>query len=52
MRVADLSRSAKLAAGETVLILGATGVTGKLAVQIAKILGADTSLRQDATNKC
>jgi NADPH:quinone reductase-like Zn-dependent oxidoreductase len=31
---------AMLAAGETVLILGATGVTGKLAVQIAKILGA------------
>lgn len=31
---------AKLVAGETVLILGATGVTGKLAVQIAKILGA------------
>src|SRR5580693_6129215 len=31
---------AKLAAGETVLILGATGTAGKLAVQIAKILGA------------
>lgn len=31
---------AKLAVGETVLILGATGVTGKLAVQIAKLLGA------------
>jgi NADPH2:quinone reductase len=29
-----------LAAGETVLILGATGVTGQLAVQIAKLLGA------------
>ncbi|HKS97681.1 MAG TPA: zinc-binding alcohol dehydrogenase family protein [Terriglobia bacterium] len=26
--------------GETVLVLGATGVTGKLAVQIAKLLGA------------
>jgi len=36
----SLKRSAKLTAGETVLILGATGVTGKLAVQIAKILGA------------
>src|SRR5258708_9028083 len=36
----SLKHSAKLAAGETVLILGATGVTGKLAVQIAKILGA------------
>lgn len=36
----SLKHRAKLAAGETVLILGATGVTGTLAVQIAKILGA------------
>jgi NADPH:quinone reductase-like Zn-dependent oxidoreductase len=36
----SLKHSAKLASGETVLILGATGVTGTLAVQIAKILGA------------
>ena len=36
----SLSHRAKLVAGESVLILGATGVTGKLAVQIAKILGA------------
>ena len=35
-----LTQRAKLAAGETVLILGATGVTGQLAVQIAKLLGA------------
>jgi NADPH2:quinone reductase len=35
-----LNARAKLAPGEIVLILGATGVTGKLAVQIAKILGA------------
>jgi NADPH:quinone reductase-like Zn-dependent oxidoreductase len=35
-----LKSRAKLASGETVLILGATGVTGKLAVQIAKLLGA------------
>lgn len=35
-----LSHRAKLAAGETVLILGATGITGQLAVQIAKLLGA------------
>jgi len=28
------------ATGETVLILGATGVTGKLAIQMAKLLGA------------
>jgi NADPH:quinone reductase-like Zn-dependent oxidoreductase len=35
-----LKERAKLAPGETVLILGATGTTGKLAVQIAKILGA------------
>ncbi len=31
---------AKLKAGENVLILGATGVTGKLAIRIAKLLGA------------
>lgn len=35
-----LAHRAKLVRGETVLILGATGVTGKLAVQIAKMLGA------------
>lgn len=35
-----LSQRANVAKGETVLILGATGVTGKLAVQIAKLLGA------------
>ncbi|MGB0036929.1 MAG: zinc-binding alcohol dehydrogenase family protein [Candidatus Acidiferrales bacterium] len=32
--------SAHLAPGETVLILGATGTAGKLAIQIAKFLGA------------
>lgn len=31
---------AQIAPGETVLILGATGVTGKLAIQTAKLLGA------------
>ena len=36
----SLTRRAKLMRGETVLILGATGVTGQLAVQIAKLLGA------------
>ena len=36
----SLAHRAKLAARETVLILGATGVTGQLAVQIAKLLGA------------
>lgn len=35
-----LTHRAKLAAGEIVLIAGATGVTGQLAVQIAKLLGA------------
>lgn len=35
-----LAYRAKLVRGETVLILGATGVTGKLAAQIAKLLGA------------
>ena len=32
--------SAHLAPGETVLVLGATGTAGKLAIQIAKLLGA------------
>src|SRR5262249_43198097 len=36
----SLGHRARLSAGETVLILGATGVTGTLAVRIAKILGA------------
>ena len=36
----SLAWRAQLAAGESVLILGATGVTGKLAIQTAKLLGA------------
>jgi NADPH:quinone reductase-like Zn-dependent oxidoreductase len=36
----SLAYRAKLVPGESVLILGATGVTGKLAVKIAKLLGA------------
>ena len=36
----SLTYRAKLAPGETVLVLGATGVTGQLAIQIAKLLGA------------
>jgi NADPH:quinone reductase-like Zn-dependent oxidoreductase len=36
----SLAFRAKLAPGESVLILGATGITGKLAVRIAKLLGA------------
>ena len=35
-----LAWRAQLTPGETVLILGATGVTGKLAIQTAKLLGA------------
>jgi NADPH:quinone reductase-like Zn-dependent oxidoreductase len=35
-----LAHRAKVAVGDNVLILGATGVTGKLAVKIAKLLGA------------
>jgi len=35
-----LAFRAKLAPGENVLVLGATGVAGKLAVMIAKLLGA------------
>jgi NADPH:quinone reductase-like Zn-dependent oxidoreductase len=38
--IAALRERAELREGETVLINGATGVTGQLAVQIAKILGA------------
>lgn len=36
----SLSYRAKLAPGDNVLILGATGVTGRLAVRIARLLGA------------
>jgi NADPH:quinone reductase-like Zn-dependent oxidoreductase len=36
----SLSWRARLVRGETVLILGATGVAGRLAIQIAKLLGA------------
>jgi NADPH2:quinone reductase len=36
----SLTYRAKLARGENVLILGATGVAGRLAVKIAKLLGA------------
>ena len=36
----SLAYRAKLVPGENVLILGATGVTGKLATKIAKLLGA------------
>jgi NADPH:quinone reductase-like Zn-dependent oxidoreductase len=36
----SLAFRAKLAPGENVLILGATGVAGRLAVKIAKLLGA------------
>ncbi len=35
-----LAGRAKIAAGDNVLILGATGVTGQLAIRIAKLLGA------------
>lgn len=36
----SLAYRAKLVRGENVLILGATGITGKLAVKLAKLLGA------------
>jgi NADPH2:quinone reductase len=36
----SLAFRAKLERGETVLVLGATGIAGKLAVKIAKLLGA------------
>lgn len=37
-----LADSGRLNAGETVLVLGATGVVGRLAVQAARLLGAGT----------
>ena len=37
---AALRERAKLVAGETVLVNGATGTSGRLAVQVAKQLGA------------
>jgi NADPH:quinone reductase-like Zn-dependent oxidoreductase len=37
---AALTACAKFAAGESVLVLGATGVAGQLAIQVAKRLGA------------
>jgi NADPH2:quinone reductase len=46
----SLAFSAKLAPGESVLILGATGVTGKLAIKIAKLLGA--GLLAAGRNRC
>jgi NADPH:quinone reductase-like Zn-dependent oxidoreductase len=50
-----LKIGAKLQPGETVLINGATGVSGKLAVQIAKLLGAGriigTGRNEDSMNK-
>jgi NADPH2:quinone reductase len=36
----SIKERARLAAGETVLILGATGVAGQLAIQVARHLGA------------
>lgn len=36
----SLQWRAKLAPGETVLVLGATGTVGRIAVQVAKLLGA------------
>jgi len=46
-------RAARLLPGETVRILGATGVAGQLAVQIAKLLGARPVVElPDATRRC
>nr|VXZ85747.1 Beta-ketoacyl-acyl-carrier-protein synthase I [Klebsiella pneumoniae] len=45
---ASLVTRAQLQAGETVLINGATGSAGQLAVQIARYLGAKKSLQPGA----
>ena len=42
----------QLTVGETVLILGATGVTGKLAIQTAKLLGDWTGDRCRNPSRC
>src|SRR5260370_41393406 len=47
----SLTHPAKVAPGETVLILGATGVTGQLAVQIAKLLGAKSGIGADGNQQ-
>jgi NADPH:quinone reductase-like Zn-dependent oxidoreductase len=40
---AALVIQAKLSAGETILINGANGISGRLAIQIAKYLGAENN---------
>lgn len=46
-----LTASTKLAQGESVLVQGASGGVGSLAIQIAKILGAGTVLGTASTGK-
>jgi NADPH:quinone reductase-like Zn-dependent oxidoreductase len=47
----SLEWKARLEPGETVLILGATGVAGRLAVQLPGTSGLDASSAQDVTRK-
>jgi NADPH:quinone reductase-like Zn-dependent oxidoreductase len=48
---AALRERAELATGETVLVNGATGTAGRLAVQIAKHMGAKKSSRRPGIQK-
>ena len=48
-REVPLAHRVKLVAGDNVLILGATGVTGKLAVRIAKLLGSGMAIMSDSS---
>lgn len=47
----SLEWGAELSAGDTVLILGATGTVGSLAVQIAKLLGAERVIAAGRSTK-
>ena len=47
-----LKQRAKLAAGETVLVLGAAGGTGLAAVQVAKAMGATVIAAASTAEKC
>jgi NADPH2:quinone reductase len=47
-----LTRHASVAHGESVLVLGATGVVGHVAVQAAKVLGAGRVVAARTQSRC